>query len=241
MVVLVQTTYPATAFREAARAQTSLLAGLEKRCLIWIAHRLPAWVNSDHLTALGFLGMVLVGASYAYARWNRWGLLFSILALGINWFGDSLDGTLARVRECQRPKYGFYLDHVVDCFGATCVLAGLAFSGLMNPAIAAGVLVSYLLLSIEIYLATYTLGTFHMSFWKFGPTELRILLAIGNLRVFLSPTAHLFGREFLLFDVGGAVGIAGLLLVTVISVIRHSRELNRMESGPMNPDNLRTP
>src|SRR5512142_1395963 len=112
-------------FKAADREHTSLLAAAEKRCLIWIALRLPAGVNSDHLTALGFLGMFLVGASFAYTRWNRAGLLLAILSLGINWFGDSLDGTLARVRHCQRPKYGFYVDHVVDCFGATLVLAGL--------------------------------------------------------------------------------------------------------------------
>jgi archaetidylinositol phosphate synthase len=217
------------AFREAARDHASLLAAVEKKCLVWIALRLPAWVNSDHLTALGFLSMFMVGASYAYARWNRAGLLLAILSLGINWFGDSLDGTLARVRQCQRPKYGFYVDHVVDCFGATLVLGGLALSGLMNPAIAAGSLVAYLLLSIEIYLATYTLGTFHMSFWKFGPTELRILLAIGNLRVFFSPTAHVFGGEYSLFDLGGAIGIVALVVVTVISVIRHARKLSKGE------------
>ena len=229
MVAIAEATKRDNAFREAARAHTSLLAAVEKKCLVWIALRLPAWLNCDHLTALGFLGMFMVGASYAYARWNRWGLLLAILSLGINWFGDSLDGTLARVRQCQRPKYGFYVDHVVDCFGATCVLAGLALSGLMNPAIAAGSLVAYLLLSIEIYLATYTLGTFHMSFWKFGPTELRILLAIGNLRVFFNPTAHLLGGQYLLFDVGGAIGIVGLIAVTMISVVRHARELSRLE------------
>ena len=231
MLTLAEPTRTETAFREAARAHTSLLAAPEKRLLIWVARRLPAWVNSDHLTALGFLGMFLVGASFAYARWNRAGLLLAILALGLNWFGDSLDGTLARVRQCQRPKYGFYVDHVVDCFGATLVLAGLALSGVMSPAVAACVLVAYLLLSIEIYLATYTLGTFHMSFGKFGPTELRILLAIGNLRVFFNPTAHLFGREFLLFDVGGAISAAVLLAITIHSVILHARRLSRMESS----------
>lgn len=231
MLTRAETTKSETAFCEAARAHTSLLAAAEKRCLIWIALRLPAGVNSDHLTALGFLGMFLVGASFAYTRWNRAGLLLAILSLGINWFGDSLDGTLARVRHCQRPKYGFYVDHVVDCFGATLVLAGLALSGVMNPAVAAAVLVTYLLLSIEIYLATYTLGTFHMSFWKFGPTELRILLAIGNLRVFFNPTAHVFRGEYLLFDVGGAISAAVLLTITIVSVIRHTRELSRMESA----------
>jgi phosphatidylglycerophosphate synthase len=217
-------------FRDAVRAHTSLLAAPEKRCLVWIANRLPGWVNSDHLTALGFFGMFMVGASFAYARWDRMGMLWAIFWLGINWFGDSLDGTLARVRDQQRPKYGFYVDHVVDCFGATFVLAGLALSGVMNPFIAAGVLVAYLLLSIEIYLATYTLGTFHMSFWKFGPTEMRILLAIGSFHGFFNPTARLFGAPYLLFDVGGVISIAVLLAITAISVARHARELNRTET-----------
>lgn len=224
----------AARFRQARRAHTSLLAAPEKRLLIWIARRLPRWVNSDHLTALGAFGMLMVGASFAYARWNPAGMLLAVFWLAVNWFGDSLDGTLARVRDCQRPKYGFYVDHVVDCFGALFVLGGLALSGLMHPAIAAGLLVAYLLLSIEIYLATYTLGTFHMSFWKFGPTELRILLAAGCLRVFWNPTAHLFGASFLLFDVGGAISIAGLLVVTLISVFRHARALARLEANRTN-------
>jgi phosphatidylglycerophosphate synthase len=230
MSAVAEETHSAVQFREARRAHTSLLAAPEKRCLIWIARRLPAWVNSDHLTALGLFAMFMVGASFAYARSNRTGMLWAILWLGINWFGDSLDGTLARVRQCQRPKYGFYVDHVVDCFGATFVLGGLAVSGVMSPAIAAGLLVAYLLLSIEIYLATYALGTFHMSFWKFGPTELRILLALGNLRVFFNPTAHLFGAQYLLFDVGGAIAIAALLGITVVSLLRHARELSRQET-----------
>lgn len=220
------------AFRHAERAHTSLLAPAEKKCLIWIANRLPAWVTSDHLTALGLLAMLMVGASYWLARVNRAGLLLAILWLAVNWFGDSLDGTLARVRNQQRPKFGFYVDHMVDCFGALFVLGGLALSGTMSPAIATGLLVAYLLLSIEIYLATYTVGTFHLSFWKFGPTELRILLAMGNLRVFLSPTAHLFGASYLLFNLGGAVAIAGISVAALVSVIRHTRVLYRLE--PMN-------
>jgi archaetidylinositol phosphate synthase len=229
MPTVIEETPAALQFREAKRAHASLLAASEKRCLIWIARRLPAWVNSDHLTALGAFGMLMVGASFALARWHPAGMLLAIIWLAVNWFGDSLDGTVARVRDCQRPKYGFYVDHVVDSFGALFVLGGLALSGVMHPAIAAGLLVAYLLLSIEIYLATYTLGTFHLSFWKFGPTELRILLAIGNLRVFFNPTAQLFGSSYLLFDVGGAGSIAGLLVVCAISVFRHARALSRLE------------
>ena len=219
-------------FRDAVRAHTSLLAAAEKKALIWIANRLPRWVTSDQLTALGLFAMLMVGAGYWFARVDRSGLLLAIFWLAVNWFGDSLDGTLARVRNQQRPKFGFYVDHIIDCFGALFVLGGLGLSGLMSPGIAAGLLVAYLLLSIEIYLATYTVGRFHLSFWKFGPTELRILLAIGNLRVFFSPTAHLFGASYLLFDLGGAIAIVGIAVAVLVSVIRHTRELYRLE--PMN-------
>jgi phosphatidylglycerophosphate synthase len=220
------------AFQSAGRAHTSLLAPAEKKLLIWTANRLPRWVNSDHLTALGLFAMLMVGASYWLARSNRMGLLAAVFWLAVNWFGESLDGTLARVRNQQRPRYGFYVDHMVDCIGALMVLGGMALSRLMNPGIAAGLLVAYLLLSIEIYLATYTLGTFQLSFWKFGPTELRILLAIGNLRVFHHPAAAVFGAQFLLFDVGGAVAIAGIAVVVLVSAVRHTRQLFQLE--PLN-------
>ena len=228
-------------FRDADRAHSSLTATVEKKCLVWLAGRMPAWMNSDHLTALGFFGMVMVGASYALAGWNRAALLLGILCLAVNWFGDSLDGTLARVRRHQRPKYGFYVDHVVDTFGAAAVLGGLAVSGVMSPAVAAGILVAYFMLAIEIYLAAYSVGTFHLSFWKFGPTELRILLAIGNVRVFLNPTAHLFGAEYLLFDVGGVIGIGGLLATMMVSTMRHARMLYGMEPLAPKPEFAKGP
>src|SRR5690242_20031595 len=169
------------AFKQAERSHTSFLAAAEKRALIRTAERLPAWINSDHLTMLGFLALVGAGACYAATRWYAPALLWVIPLLALNWFGDSLDGTLARVRNRQRPRYGFYVDHVLDAIGTFFLLAGLAFSGYMTPAVACAFLIAYLLLSIEIYLATYTIGTFHLSYWSFGPTELRILLVIGNL------------------------------------------------------------
>src|SRR5262245_11293728 len=116
----------ATGFKQAERSHTSVLAGIEKRTLIGIARRLPEWVNSDHLTALGFVSLVLAGASYAYARVNPVGLVLVIVFLAFNWFGDSLDGTVARVRNRQRPRYGFYVDHILDALGMTCLMAGMA-------------------------------------------------------------------------------------------------------------------
>src|SRR6185295_3793602 len=140
-----------TQFKTADRAHTSLLAAAEKRTLIWIATRLPGWVNSDHLTALGFVSLIFAGASYGAASVNPWALLLVIPFLALNWFGDSLDGTLARVRNRQRPRYGFYVDHILDALGMSILMAGMAFSGYLSPLVAGLFLVGYLLLSIEIY------------------------------------------------------------------------------------------
>src|ERR1700674_5183047 len=168
-------------FQEAGRAQLSLLAPLEKKCLIWLARHAPDWINSDHLTALGLASLAGAGLSYWYARSNPAGLLWVIVFLALNWLGDSLDGTLARVRHQQRPRYGFYIDHVVDLVGTLFLLGGLGLSGHMSPLIALGLLAAYLMLCAETFLAMHASGTFRMSYFKIGPTELRILLAIGSL------------------------------------------------------------
>jgi phosphatidylglycerophosphate synthase len=220
------------AFQEAGRAQLSLLAPLEKKCLIWLARHTPRWINSDHLTVLGLVSLAGAGLSYWYAHWNRLSLLLVILFLALNWLGDSLDGTLARVRNQQRPRYGFYVDHVVDAFGTFFLLGGLALSGFMSAWVAAGLLIVYFMLSIEVYLATYTLGTFHLSFWKFSPTELRILLMIGNVVLLWRPVVHLFGHAYRLFDVGGVAGITGMSLMLLIAVTRHTVALYRAEPIP---------
>jgi archaetidylinositol phosphate synthase len=217
-------------FRHAERIQEALTAGWERSLLLWLACRTPTLINSDHLTILGFVAQLLAGAGYALSRWNKYGLIVVVVALGLNWLGDSLDGTLARHRNQQRPRYGFYVDHMVDSIGALALLGGLAFSGLMQAYIAIGLLIMFLLLSIESYLATYTLGEFRLSFWKFGPTELRILLAVGSIAIFVrGPLAHLAGKQFRLFDIGGAIGIAGMFLMLLAAVIRNTRRLYREE------------
>ena len=220
------------AFKEATRVSTGLLTSCERRCLIWMAARMPRRINSDHLTALGLAAMFMVGVSYWLARDHPLALLSAIAWLAVNWFGDSLDGTLARVRQCQRPRYGFYVDHVLDTFGILFVLGGLALSGYMSPLVAAGLLIAYYVLSIELFLATYSLGEFRLSFWKLGPTELRIALAIGTLVLFVRPVVTILGTKYLLFDVGGVIATAGLLLTTVVSAAGHTRELYLAEPLP---------
>src|SRR6202142_1092071 len=147
-------------FRQATRIQQSLSAGYEKRLLIWLAERTPSQINSDHLTALGFAAQLLTGAAYAMSRYSRAWLIAAIGFLALNWLGDSLDGTLARVRQQQRPRYGFYVDHILDSIGSVALMAGLALSGYMSWPIALAILVLFLLLSIQSFLAWYTLGAF---------------------------------------------------------------------------------
>lgn len=192
------------AFRPATRIQQSVSAGYEKRLLIWMAERTPARINSDHLTVLGFTAQLLTGLAYAMSAHNRAWLIAAIGFLALNWLGDSLDGTLARVRQQQRPRYGFYVDHVLDSIGSVALMVGIALSGYMSWPIAIAILVLFLLLSIQSYLATYTLGEFRMSFWSFGPTELRLLLVAGNLALLRWQTV--MHGHYKLFDFGGAMG-----------------------------------
>ena len=216
-------------FNSATRQQQNLLAPFEKKTLIWLARRMPRWINSDHLTLLGFLGMALAGGCYFYARWNPIGLFGAVIFLTVNWFGDSLDGTLARVRNRQRPRYGFYVDHIVDAFGAIFLIGGMGLSGYMTGTIALVLIVAYFLLAIEIYLATYTVGVFRLSFGIWGPTELRIVLAFGTLILFRMPLVNIGSGKYLLCDVGGVVAVIALVGFTIHSAIQNTARLYREE------------
>jgi archaetidylinositol phosphate synthase len=219
-------------FPDMQRIQESWIAAGEKRALLWLAVRTPDRINPDHLTLLGLAAQIGAGAGYALASRNRCALLGVIACLALNWLGDSLDGTLARVRQRLRPRYGFYVDHMVDSFGGVALMGGLALSGYMHPAIAIGLLVAFLMLSIQSYLATHALGEFRISFWRFGPTELRLLLAVGNLALFWKPVIHLFGGQYRLFDVGGAIGVAGMALMVVVFTLQNTLRLYREERIP---------
>ena len=217
-------------YKEATRVQASLLAPLEKRCLIWMAERMPSAINSDHLTALA--GVSMLAAGLCYWQGSPAALLAAIALLAVNWFGDSLDGTLARVRHHERPRYGFYVDHVLDVLCILFIFVGLVLGGHMSLPVGGGFLLAYYLLMIEIALATHAVGVFRISYWKFGPTELRILLAIGSLRLMHSGVVTIAGADFLLFDVGGVVAIAGLVLTFVVSAISNTRALYVAEPLP---------
>jgi archaetidylinositol phosphate synthase len=221
-------------FENARRVNQALTAGIEKRALTWMAERAPRWVSSDGLTLLGLGAQIGAGICYALARWDRGALLLAIVSLALNWLGDSLDGTLARVRRQERPRYGFYVDHLVDVFGAVALMCGLGASGLLHWETAMAMLIAFLVLASESYLATYTLSRFELSQGIFGPTEIRILLAAGSLAALRSPYSHIFGHRFLLFDLGGAIAGACMAMMAIAVAVRHTAELYRQE--PLKPE-----
>ena len=215
------------------RINTGVLAAAETRTLIWIAQRLPRWVNSDHLTLLALVSMAGAGAAFWASRYWVPALGIVIAALTLNWFGDSLDGTVARVRKHERPRYGFYVDHVLDIVGITLLVGGLTLSGFMSPIVGLVFLVAYLLAAAEVFLATAVNGQFRMSFLNVGPTELRILLAIGTATLFVRPTVSLFGfGNFHLFDLGFGIGAIGLGTALLISAAQTTAALYRAEPLP---------
>jgi phosphatidylglycerophosphate synthase len=222
----------APAFANASRIHHSLTASTERRLLLWLAARAPAWLTSDQLTLLGLLAQIGAGVFYALARDHRHALLLVNLCIALNWLGDSLDGTLARVRCQQRPRFGFYVDHMVDVFGAIAMMSGLARSGLTHPAIAIAMLITFLLLSSESFLATYTLGRFELSQGPFGPTEIRLFLIAGNFALLRSPFSHILGHRLLLFDVGGVIASVGMFAMALVVTLRHTAQLYREEPLP---------
>ena len=225
---------PAQPLAAHTRENTGLLATVETRTLRWIAQRLPSRVNSDHLSALGLGAMAAAGLSFAAFRFSPWAVVGVVAALLVNWFGDSLDGTVARVRNQQRPRYGFYVDHVIDLAGTTFLLGGLACSGLMSPLIAAFALAGFLLVSAETYLATHASGVFRMSFMGFGPTELRILIAIGALKAAVDPWVSLGAiGSVRLFDLGAVIAAGGMAIVFVVSAVRNTLALSAADPRPI--------
>jgi phosphatidylglycerophosphate synthase len=221
--------------QQPVREAKSASAGVEKRLLVWMARRLPAWVSPDHLTALGCAGYVLGAIAYWLSASEPLWLLAVNLGLFVNWFGDSLDGTLARVRDRQRPRYGFYVDHLLDAVGIAVLLGGLALSGLVSPALAGAVLVAYLLFSVHIALAAASGGVFQIAYGGVGGTELRILLGLVNLALLQWPRVELFGLSTRLLDPLAAAATLGLLGLLGVVGFRTGRALDHADRALMRP------
>lgn len=220
------------AFATARRVNRALTGSIEKRALQWMADRAPRWLSSDQLTLLGLSAQIGAGVFYALSRFDRRALVLVIVCQILNWLGDSMDGTLARVRRQQRPRYGFYVDHIVDVLGSVALMCGLGCSGFLHWETAAAMLVTFLVLSAESYLATYTLSRFELSQGIFGATEIRILLIAGNIALLRSPYSKLFRHNFLLFDLGGAIAAIGMFTMAILVAVRHTTQLYREEPLP---------
>ena len=164
----------------AKRELSFLLAAPEKRILVAIAHRLPTWVTSNQLTGLGVVAAVGTGMAYALSSLGPTWLVVANVMLLIHWFGDSLDGTLARVRKAERPKYGYYLDHLVDAFSTCAIGIGIGLSPYVDLTLAMALVIGYLTLSINVYLESQVFQVFRLAYGRIGPTESRLILILVN-------------------------------------------------------------
>ena len=211
----------------APREKTFLLARPEGRALEWIARRLPAGVMPDHLTALGVLAAAGIAAAYALSNGDPVWLWAASGLLVVHWLGDSLDGTLARVRRTERPKYGYYLDHLVDAIATALIGIGLGLSPYMLLVTGLVLVIAYLVLSINTYLETNTLGVFSLGYGRLGPTEARVGLIVINTVLALGVAPVISGFSVLDVVVLGAAGV--MLLALLVRAARNLRELARRE------------
>lgn len=224
--------------KQSVRIQTSILNAAEKKALVWLANRMPSWVNSDMLTAIGSFGALIVCIGYALTNININFLWLASFGFVVNWFGDSLDGTLARVRNRQRPRYGFFLDHNVDCINEVLIFTGLGSSCLMDFRLALFILVAYLLLSICVFINAHLKGEFKLTYAKMGPTEFRLIAIVMNfLLLYVTPLRE-FRYAVKVFGVDvqatalDCVGVIIFLAITVIyfsGLVKDAREYSREE------------
>lgn len=213
------------------RVNDILLGPLERPALKWLAARMPDWVTPDHLTIIGTFGAFIIFFSYWLTNYNTSYLWLASLGLVINWFGDSLDGTLARYRNIQRPKYGFFVDHTVDSFNEALIFLGFGLSPYIRFEIASLLLIGYLLMSVLVYVRTCVTGEFVISYVGFGPTEMRVLGILANTALFFwgNPVIKLFGNTLAIFDLVFFLVAMALFLVFIYSSFIQARQLARTD------------
>lgn len=224
--------------RQAARIQTSILNPLEKKVLVWLARRMPAWVTSDMLTAVGFVGALIMAAGYCLSNLNLQWLWLSCFGLLVNWFGDSLDGSLARVRNSQRKTYGFFIDHNVDVINETIMFIGVGCSPLVNMSFAMLALVTYFMLSVYVYIDCHLKGEMRLTYGGLGPTEFRLLLIIVNICFMYIPwlsqwkkPVTLFHNDFMvgLFDYFAVAAALAILIAYLSGFIRDIKYFSKID------------
>lgn len=223
---------------DAVRIQTSILNAAEKKVLVWLAERQPSWMTSDILTYVGTFGAVVIALGYILSfRGMNW-LWLSSLGFVINWYGDSLDGTLARVRNRQRPIYGYYLDHTVDAVNELIIVLGIGLSGMVHLSLAMLILVLYLMLTVNVSINAHLKKEFRLTYARMGPTELRIIMIIVNTVLVLVPSIGRFSHAFMLFgheltfrtmDYVATFIFVALLLIYLTEIVKDAKEYSRID------------
>jgi len=213
------------------RINDILLGPIERPALQWFAAHMPDWVMPDHLTLLGTLGAILIFISYWLTNFDPAFLWLASVGFFVNWFGDSLDGTLARYREIQRPKYGFFVDHIVDAFNEALIFLGFGLSPYIRFEIASLLFIGYLMMSVLVYVRTCVKGEFVISYAGLGPTEMRVLAIIANILLYFfgNPILTVAGVTFSVFDLVGFTIALALFAVFIISSYSQARELARID------------
>lgn len=226
---------------DAVRIQTSFLNAAEKKILVWLAVRQPKWMTSNILTLIGTAGSLIAAAGYVLSARNISFLWLSSLGFVINWYGDSLDGTLARVRNRQRPVYGYYIDHTVDCISEILIFTGIGLSGLMHFGLAMLILALYLMLTINVSINAHLKKEFKLTYAKMGPTEFRLIaILVNTLFATVKPlsefsrTYELFGRDivFKTFDYAGVAVLVILSVIYLVTIFKDAAEYARRDPMP---------
>ena len=224
--------------KQAKRIQKSFLNPLEKKVLVYLAERMPAWVTSDMLTFVGFLGAVVMAVGYCLSNLNLLWLWLACFGLFLNWFGDSLDGSLARVRNTQRKTYGFFIDHNVDAINETIMFVGVGCSPLVNMSFAMLALVAYFMLSVYVYIDCHLKGEMRLSYGGLGPTEFRIMLVIVNILFMYIPWLSqwkrpmtIFHNDFMigLFDYVAVAAALAIFVAFLVSFFKDVRYFSRID------------
>lgn len=228
---------------KSVRIQTSVLNGVEKKALLWLAERQPKWVNSDTLTFIGFIGSVIIAAGYILSNYNINFLWLASLGLVINWYGDSLDGTLARFRKQQRPVYGFYLDHTMDAINETFMFMGVGLSPFMRFDLSCILLAIYLMLTLNVSMNAHLKGEFRLTYAKLGPTEFRLIAIIVNAILVFDKPLNTWSYElpwlsstleFHALDVVGIAILIVLVLIYIVTIAQDLRYYSKVDPRPKN-------
>jgi len=218
-------------FRPHVRINDTLLGALEKCSLQWFAKKMPAWVSPDILTGIGFFATIIIFCGYWLSNYHAGFLWLASFGFMLNWFGDSLDGTLARYRHIERPQFGYYIDHTVDAIGQVFIILGLGMSPYITFNVALLALVAYLLLSVHVYIRTYVMGVFRISYYKMGPTEVRVILILFNTLMFFLGTlkVELLAMSFTLYDILILIATGVMVLLFLIYSVKGALQLLKSE------------